>query len=343
MFGDPDGWQVRVLAFVTPVILVSMPLLVFQFWTQHPQPPTPLTASMMIVLWSVSAILLWVLNRRYSDVLIEHLHQNARGPRGVDSLPLWTFGLLSVLTVSYGFLRYGVYEASPLTLNMVMIILWAGTCLALIYIAVSVGAQLHRRTGKILFGAFGLLHACVQLLTPAFLALYASLSTITAVTLLAVLATRGVSYLVASDRLIARDGSDQAAFTLHRQTTVGCVLLSIWMALLAIVVFAWDPMTIDVTLFRVALAGALGAVYSCLWFGWYLAISIAFNGHNNEAGGGARSDSYRHLVRICLKPDSLTAYVIGFEHPAQCIDAESRANGSLRFRLVDRFELRCSG
>ncbi|MDQ3773747.1 MAG: hypothetical protein M3461_04960 [Pseudomonadota bacterium] len=31
-------------------------------------------------------------------------------------------------------------------------------------------------------------------------------------------------------------------------------------------------------------AFALGAILSCVWFGWYFAVSLGFNGHNNEAG-----------------------------------------------------------
>jgi hypothetical protein len=42
-----------------------------------------------------------------------------------------------------------------------------------------------------------------------------------------------------------------------------------------------------IALIPATLAGLVGALMSCVWFGWYLSISLAFNGHNNEAGGAA--------------------------------------------------------
>jgi hypothetical protein len=52
---------------------------------------------------------------------------------------------------------------------------------------------------------------------------------------------------------------------------------------------------------------------SCVWFGWYLAVALLFNGHNNEAGGAARLQGYKQFMRIRLRQDDLTAYVIGFD------------------------------
>ncbi|MGH8646624.1 MAG: hypothetical protein ACREX4_20065 [Gammaproteobacteria bacterium] len=94
-----------------------------------------------------------------------------------------------------------------------------------------------------------------------------------------------------------------------------------------------DPAQL-VTGWRILGAGAIGALLSCVWFGWYLAVALAFNGHNNEAGGGARTEQFRHLVRIKLTRNSLTGYVIGIYEPKDF-------NGSPRFKVVDVFTISC--
>jgi MFS family permease len=60
-------------------------------------------------------------------------------------------------------------------------------------------------------------------------------------------------------------------------------------------------------------AAIIGVFMSCVWFGWYLAVALLFNGHNNEAGGAARLQGYKQFMRIRLRQDDLTAYVIGFD------------------------------
>lgn len=77
----------------------------------------------------------------------------------------------------------------------------------------------------------------------------------------------------------------------------------------------------------------LGYRMSRVWFSWYLAVSLLFNGHNNEAGGAARIQGYKHILRIKVEKDKLTVYVIGFD------DAEIELD-KLKPRLVDKFELK---
>lgn len=84
---------------------------------------------------------------------------------------------------------------------------------------------------------------------------------------------------------------------------------------------------------RMVAAFILGAILSCIWFGWYLAVSLSFNGHNNEAGGGARAPQYRHIIRFKLTQKQLTGYVIGFDQPIDQISDQTT------FQLVDVFTL----
>ncbi len=87
-------------------------------------------------------------------------------------------------------------------------------------------------------------------------------------------------------------------------------------------------------LFSVLIVAYLGYYLSRVWFSWYLAVSLAFNGHNNEAGGAARIEGFKHILRIKVEREKLTVYVIGFDEAKPEID-------QLSLRLVDKFSLEC--
>lgn len=77
----------------------------------------------------------------------------------------------------------------------------------------------------------------------------------------------------------------------------------------------------------------LGALMSCVTLGWYFAVSLAFNGHNEQAGGAARIERFKEFMRIRLTASGLTAYVIGIDKPEM--------NGkNLRPRIIDVFDLK---
>jgi hypothetical protein len=83
----------------------------------------------------------------------------------------------------------------------------------------------------------------------------------------------------------------------------------------------------------VVFTGILTAVASGYWFSWYLAVSLAFDRHANEAGAVSRVADFAELVRVKLTPETLTAYVIG-------IDRVETDGEKLEPRLVDVFTLR---
>jgi hypothetical protein len=74
---------------------------------------------------------------------------------------------------------------------------------------------------------------------------------------------------------------------------------------------------------------------SCVWLGWYIAVSLEFNGHYSEAGGAAMIEEYKEFVRIRLTKDSLKAYVIGIDQPLS-------KGSDLKVKIIDVFELRPS-
>jgi hypothetical protein len=88
------------------------------------------------------------------------------------------------------------------------------------------------------------------------------------------------------------------------------------------------------------LAGLIGAVMSCVWLGWYFAVSLVFDGHANEAGSTARTEDYKHFIRFRLTEDSLTGFVIGIDFP-RAPQNDSEPDGSAnKPRLIDVFTLK---
>ncbi|WP_374089983.1 hypothetical protein [Methylomicrobium lacus] len=315
---------------VLSVLTASLPLLKLIF-LQRVAIPNAFLASILIELFSIAALLLFVLNRKYSDLLNE---------RAVDTpfnqfakfylYPLWIFGgILAPLFAGYGFLHYGVYPVSVMTFNLLIVLVWSLIVLGLPALGYFIGGALLTQNKKIFLG-IGVWHMVLQVATPVWLTLYADWPALLIISALAVAATEYARRHFSADN-ISTDPK------LPEQQTIGKRLFIAWGALGATVLiaaFLGTPMT--VTLCRLLSAFVLGALFSCIWFGWYLAVSLAFNGHNNEAGGGARSENYRHMIRIALRQNSLTAYVIGIDKPYT--DAEFKT-GKPTFRLVDKFTI----
>ncbi|HEU5077092.1 MAG TPA: hypothetical protein VFU02_23035, partial [Polyangiaceae bacterium] len=124
------------------------------------------------------------------------------------------------------------------------------------------------------------------------------------------------------------------AILMRRSRVPGLLLFASWLALGAAVgaVVVLDPVPARTTTEGFLISFVAGAYFTCVWFGWYLAVALAFDAHFNEAGGAARLDRFRHFVRFKLEPDRLTGYVIGWQRPS--VDLEQ-----LDARLVDVFTL----
>lgn len=98
------------------------------------------------------------------------------------------------------------------------------------------------------------------------------------------------------------------------------------------------------------LAGAVGALNSCVWFGWYLAVCfIVFRGHNNEVGGAARIEKFKQFIRFRVTKDTLTGYVIAVDDVSMIgedrTDEKPYGNDgrSLNPKLIDVFTLSVKG
>ena len=76
------------------------------------------------------------------------------------------------------------------------------------------------------------------------------------------------------------------------------------------------------------IAGLVGLLMSCIWLNWYLAVSLLYHGHNNEAGGAGRIEKFKQFIRFRLTDDDLTGFVIAVDEP--------KAHGhELRPKLID--------
>jgi hypothetical protein len=91
------------------------------------------------------------------------------------------------------------------------------------------------------------------------------------------------------------------------------------------------------------IAGGVGAIISCLWTGWYFAVSFAFNGHNNEVGGAARIEEFKQFIRFRLTRNGLTGYVIAVDDVSRIGEIDSNGHtidgSDLDLKLIDVFHL----
>ena len=141
------------------------------------------------------------------------------------------------------------------------------------------------------------------------------------------------------------------ALPIQRRWPSAWLLLGLWLLAgggVAAIAIAFGQL-LPVSGVRFVVAFAAGAFFSCVWFGWYLAVAMGFHAHNNEAGGAARLDAYRHFIRFKLEPDRITGYVIGFDRTCQDVglgQASMRSmarrdagNPTLQVKLIEAFTL----
>jgi len=325
---DAPTWRRSILLFTLPVI-AGVLLLILLIFLPREKFPHPFLAGLLIDLLFIATMLLFSLSRRYSDILIER----ARSHRETffELIPLWLFGILGVIYTTFGLLRYGVYSSSVMTFDLLMAIAWFLSTVGLLALAIMLGAQLLNITGKIKFAVIGVWHAVLQVTVPVCLVLYSSWANILIISLITVVITFLAGHLFTRDFLV-KD------LSLTDQKKIGNMLFAAWgiVGFCVLLGASWgDPIAVDG--WRLLASVVLGALFSCIWFGWYLAVSLAFHGHNNEAGGGARSECYRHMIRFKLTENTLTGYVIGIDKPVTDLSAKEKEQP--KFRLVDVFTI----
>jgi len=342
--GTPQEVQHRTAvaqtATVSLLLLLAVLFMVLGVFVLREHRPLPAFGESLVVFFvGAWAAALSILNVVYTEPL------NERAKKG--EVEWWEFGppraMLALAAVGFcsGLWFFG-RRSSPAHhfADVVFITVVVAVLVGLPLLAVLVGADRHPTKGKVGYGLLGVWHAVLQLTVPLLwiLGFWSLEST----------GYKG-SYFVLL--LIAA-----AIFTWLGVKSVEWKsrksLLFLWLGfglltiLPPVIYFAFwaeaglaqsvQGMSVWVRLGICLGAAMIGAVVSCVWFGWYLAVAMVFNGHNNEAGGAARLEGYKQFMRIRLTENDLTAYVIGFDEARrQGKDLAARRN----LRVVDQFRL----
>lgn len=295
---------------------------------------TPFRSSMLVLcslIWAAAAL---ALGFRYSDWLFKQTFRRTVKKR--DWALAWVLTILSVISPAAGLWLFGNYNLPAFLASDITVVLITATLgLFMIFpMAVSTGGANQRVAGKLGMFFVGVWLVVLQFAVPFLLVRRGSLLAWLLVPVV-ILAFRKVGEV-----LLARN--------------LRWPLLAVWLVygvlMLALpfvtnALFRWLPPILSAQPFAdeaawpgwwglvpAILAGVVGAIMCCLWFGWYLAVTLTFHGHNNEVGGAARIERFKEFIRIRLTANDLTGYVIAVDDPKE--------NGAeLRPRIVDVFRL----
>ena len=223
----------------------------------------------------------------------------------------------SLVTLFVGIWVFGQFSAAVVLSDLTFFLFSVGLLVGLAVLALVVGGRLSGNMGKFGFLLLGLWQGLLQVGVPFYVAKFASPSA------LVPLAISVLVFMWFGARLAAENRR--------------------WLLVVVFVVygglqFCWPTLlpssSPDLDIWQLLCATILGAVMSCVWFGWYLAVALAFNGRNNEVGGAARIEEFKQFIRFKLSENELTDYVIGFDKPA--VDGKD-----LKVEIIDCFTLRC--
>lgn len=322
------------------LLLLPVPFMVLGLWALGGRRPLPAFGESLVVFVAGAwAALMSILYVRYTEPL------NERAKKGeVEWWEFWPPRAMLALAVAAfcsGLWFFGRQSwPAHLFAEVVFITVVVAVLFGLPCFAIFLGAARHGGKGKAGYFLIGGWHAVLQLTVPLLwtLSLYH-------------LYTTGdqrlyFALLIFAERLFWWLGVKSVKGN-HRQSLV---LLWLLFGLLTIappliyllrlpegaLLGRLTEMTVRGQLLLCAGAAIIGAVMSCVWFGWYLAVAMIFNGHNNEAGGAARLVGYKQFMRIRLTEKDLTAYVIGFDTARP--EGQDLAGGH-NLRLVDQFTL----
>jgi hypothetical protein len=320
------------------LLTVAVLSLIYGVWnfafSISPAGITPFGCSMLVLVslvWAVCAIIECFL---YSEWLF---HQAYDLPvKWYDYWPIWVLVGFAVAVTGSSLWYFGSYNQVPYLISDIIFALTiTAVFLGLIMFAVSTGGALKSTSGKVLFGLFGFWHAVLQLHVPFLLVIRGSLLSFVAIVISififrwmgAWLVRKHTPWLAA---LWVAYGVWMlyVPFLLPSERALLPIASEFLMNYLPFLNFSRFP-----SILACLVAGFAGLVMTCVSFGWYLAASLAFNGHNNEAGGAARIEGFKAFVRIHITSKALTAYVIGFEKP----EIEGR---NLKVGIIDMFQLK---
>lgn len=299
---------------------------------------TPFNNSLMVlatVIWAAGAV---ALTLRYSEFLFNKSQHREERISWKDWVLPWVLSLAALAAVGFGLWAYGQNNAAALLISDALFVLVVvGLGIGLIWgLPFRVGAELFstkrksvRVLGKLLVGFW---HFLLQVSVPLVLVRKGSLLLWVVVALAVALATwlGGVLLRKGSGPWLAFVWFALGGLTLVLPFLLPRFVPGHWMTRQW---FAGSNATGWDGLWPTVIAAVVGAVMCCVWFGWYLGVCFAFNGHNNEVGGAARIERFKQFIRFHLTEHGLTGYVIAVNDPAE-------KGSDLTPHLVDVFHLK---
>ncbi|MBV9926755.1 MAG: hypothetical protein JOZ96_17180 [Acidobacteria bacterium] len=295
---------------------------------------TPFGCSMLVLVslvWGACAVVEsflysgWLFNQAYS-----------RRVHWYDYWPVWGLVGFAVAASGSSLWYFGRYNRVPYLISDITFALTALTVLlGLVGFAISTGGKLQKAGGKVLFGFFGFWHAVLQLSVPFLLVVRGSWASfaVTAVSVFVFMAlgtwlVKRHAYWLALVWMVYGAWLLYVPFLLPSDQALLPSVSNYLTSHVSSLNFPQFP-----AMLSCLAAGLVGLLMTCVTFGWYLATCLAFNGHNNEAGGAARIEGFKGFIRIRLTADELTAYVVGFDKPE--IDGDK-----LKVKIIDTFKLK---
>ena len=309
--------------------LLSYGMLGFRTWEANLTRYGRSLIVLVALAWAALAVIKSVM---HSEWLFEQAY--TRNVKAWHYWPIWALLFMAVLGLGSPLWFFGRHEAAYLASDLLHLTILLAVGGGLVYFAAATGAHLKKGAGKVAFAALGVSHALLQIAVPFLLVRKGHLIWAVAAAMLAVVAFKYVGRWLAK----MKSGWPLAL----GWVILGAVLLaipflfnaSLWPPAAA----SWSLNIPPGALGKLALcfyAGAIGAVMSCALFGSYLAVSLAFNGHNNEAGGAARIEGFKHFIRFRIDREGLTGFVIAIDRAAG-----EGGPGKLSPKIVDVFRVR---
>jgi len=278
--------------------------------------------------WSVLAIIASV---KYSGWLFEAVYHG--NLKSCHYWPVWVLNIFSAVGFGASLWFFGKQESAFLVSDLALLLILLAVGAGLTFFAFSTGGRLQKGAGKVGFLLLGATHGFLQLLVPFLIVrkghlLWAPLAVLILVVIFKYMGSSlaklengwplALSWLVFGALLVATpfvlDATNRPFILNGDELNIADTR---WLQFLLCVY-----------------AGAIGAVTSCVLFGWYLAVSLAFNGHNNEAGGAARIEGFKEFIRFRIDRNGLTGYVIAVDEPGT-----AGGTGKLHPKLVDVFRI----
>jgi hypothetical protein len=339
---SPNAKLVLIVAIVS--VLTMLGLLTVQPYRDH---ITPFVSSLIVLYSIIVGITAVILNIRYSEYLFrksfvpqDDQSLKTEVTRFVDYYLPWVLWGMAIAVIGAGLWFFGKNNLPAYVVSdIVFILVLVGTVAGILLLPFLASGSLLatkpaavRILGKLLIGVW---HLLLQLFVPFVLVMLGS----------------WLDWLLAAILLVLPIGL--AKYLLTKNSRVG--LAALWIvygALLLTLPYLtriFVPMqpvfpswTGWISVIPALFAGAFGAVFCCLWTGWYFGICFAFNGHNNEVGGAARIEEFKEFIRFRLTPEGLTGYVIALDDVSVVGTEQNgrmRDGRDLKPRLIDVFHL----